>query len=215
MKLKLLVSAAVLTAFPAIAISTSHAQPRVPAASIVVVDTDRIYRECNACRAAQTQLQGQMLALQQRAEQLGPPIQTEAQLIEQTAAALRNQSGAARSAAETALQTRIQALRQRETTANQELANAQNNIRSTQANVLQQINARMNPIISQVMVQRGANVAVDVGATIAHAPALNVTDQVLGLLNQQLPSVSVTPLPQAASPAAPAVPPPAPRPGGR
>lgn len=215
MNLKLLASAAALAAFPVIATSIAHAQPRVPAAAVAVVDRDRIYRECTACRVAQSQLQAQIIAVQQRAEQLGTPIQTEAQSIEQAAAALRQQTGAARTAAETALQTRLQALRQRETSANQELTNAQNNIRSIQAHVLQQIDGRMNPIIGQVMTLRGANLAVDVGATLAHAPALNVTDQVLTLLNQQLPSVSVTPLPQPAQPAAPAVPPPAPRPGGR
>ena len=67
--------------------------------------------------------------------------------------------------------------------------------------LLQQIDARLNPIISQVMTQRGANLAMDVGATYAHAPALNVTDAVLQLLNQQLPAVTVAPLPQQAQPA--------------
>jgi hypothetical protein len=46
------------------------------------------------------------------------------------------------------------------------------------------------------MTARGANVALDVQATIARAQALDVTNEVLTALNQQLPSVSVTPLPQ-------------------
>lgn len=212
MKLKLLASAAALAAIPAIAISTSHAQQRVPAAAVAVVDTDRIYRECTACQAAQVQIQGLLTAARTRAQQLGTPLQTEAQSIEQAGAALRNQTGAARTTAEAALSTRLQQFQQRQTAAQQEIAGLEQNIQSTQRNVINQINARLNPIVSQVMTQRGANVAVDVGATLAHSAALNVTDQVLALLNQQLPSVSVTPLPQQQ---APAQPPAAPRPGGR
>src|SRR5687767_4319041 len=94
---------------------------RATNAQIIIVDTGRIFRECTACRAAQTQIQGQVTALQQRAQQLGQPLQTEAQSIQQAAQAARAQTGAARTAAESALQTRIQSLQARENTANQEL----------------------------------------------------------------------------------------------
>lgn len=169
---------------------------RAPAAAVVVVDTDRIYRDCNACRAAQTQLQAQVTAAQQRAQALGQPIQTEGQSIEQAARAAANQQGAARTAAEAALQQRVNALQGRQNTANQELQRLEQNIQSTRANVLRQINGRLNPIINQVMTARGANLALDTNATLAHAAGLDVTTDVLNALNQQLPSVSVTPLPQ-------------------
>ena len=173
---------------------------RAPAATIVVVDTDRIYRDCNACRAAQAQLQSQVNSAQQRAQALGQPIQTEGQSIEQAARAAANQQGAARTAAETALQQRITALQGRQNSANQELQRLEQNIQSTRANVLRQINARLNPIISQVMNSRGANLALETGSTLAHAPTVDVTAEVLAALNQQLPSVSVTPLPQQQQP---------------
>ncbi|HEX9965680.1 MAG TPA: OmpH family outer membrane protein [Allosphingosinicella sp.] len=176
---------------------------RTPGAVIVVVDTDRIYRECTACRAAQTTLQGQVTSARTRATQLGQPLQTEAQSIEQAAAAARNQSGAARTAAETALQTRLQQFQQRQTAAQQEVARLEQNIQSTQANVLRQINARLNPIITQVMNARNANVALDVGATLARSNTIDVTNEVMTALNAALPSVSVTPLPQAQQPAQP------------
>ena len=176
---------------------------RTPGAVIVVVDTDRVYRECTACKAAQTQLQGMVTSARTRATQLGQPLQTEAQSIEQAAAALRNQSGAARTAAETALNTRVQAFQQRQTTAQQEVARLEQNIQSTQANVLRQINARLNPVITQVMTARQANIALDVNATLARSGTLDVTADVLTALNAALPSVSVTPLPQAQQPAQP------------
>jgi outer membrane protein len=109
--------AAVSLALPGVA----QAQ-KAPGAVIVVVDTDRVYRECTACKVAQTQLQSQVASARTRATQLGQPLQTEAQSIEQAGAALRNQTGPARAAAETALNTRVQQFQQRQTTAQQEVA---------------------------------------------------------------------------------------------
>ncbi|HEX8063501.1 MAG TPA: OmpH family outer membrane protein [Allosphingosinicella sp.] len=176
---------------------------KAPGAVIVVVDTDRVYRECTACKAAQTQLQGMVTSARTRATALGQPLQTEAQSIEQAGAALRNQSGAARAAAETALNTRVQQFQQRQTTAQQEVARLEQNIQSTQQNVLRQINVKLNPVITQVMNARGANIALDTGATLARSATLDVTNDVLTALNAALPSVSVTPLPQAQQPAQP------------
>ena len=180
------------TALAALALSVPAAAPaqRIGGAVVAVVDSDRIYRECTACRAAQTQLQTQVTSLQQRAQQLGQPIQTEGQSIQTAINALNGKQPDA------ALTQRVQALQTRQNTANQEIARLEQNIRSTQAHVAQQIGARLNPIINQIMTQRGANIAVDVDATLAHSPSLNITNDVLTALNQQLPSVSVTPLPQ-------------------
>ena len=172
---------------------------KAPSAMIVVVNTDRVYRECTACVAAQGQLQALVNSSRTRAQELGQPLQTERQSLEEAAQALRNQSGAARTSAETALNTRLQAFQQKQTAAQQELAQAEQNIQSTQANVLRQINERLNPIISQVMNARGANVALDTNATLARAANLDVTNQVLAQLNAALPSVSVTPLPAPAT----------------
>ena len=176
---------------------------RTPGAVIVVVDTDRIFRECTACRAAQTQLQGMVTSARTRAQQLGQPLQTEAQSIEQAAAALRNQTGAARTAAESALNNRVQQFQTRQGTAQQEVARLEQNIQSTQANVLRQINVQLNPVINRVMTARGANVALDTNATLARSNTLDVTNDVLTALNASLPSVSVTPLPQGQQPAQP------------
>ncbi len=180
---------------------------RVPGAVIVLVDTGRIYRDCTACKAAQTQLETQITQLRQRAQALGQPLETEMQSIQQAAAAARNQQGAARTAAETALQTRLQALQTRQSTANQELQGREQTIRSTQAHILQQINTRLNPIVTQVMNARNANIALDISATMAHSAQLDITTDVLNALNQQLPSVSVTPLPQQQQPPAQQQPP--------
>ena len=171
------------------AIPAAAPAQRVGGALVMVVGTERVYRECNACKTAQAQLQTMLNSLQQRAQQLGQPIQTEGASIEAAVRALAGKQPDA------ALQQRIKNLQTQQNTANQEIQNREQTLRSTQQHVLQQINARLNPAINQVMTARGANLAVDENDTLAHAAALDVTDDVIAALNQTLTSISVTPMP--------------------
>jgi Skp family chaperone for outer membrane proteins len=171
------------------ALATPALAQRAPAAVVVVVDTDRVYRDCNACRTAQTQLQSQVTGLRNRQKALEDQLRPEGQAIQTAVNALAGKP------ADAALQNRAKAFQQRQEQANQELARTQQNLQSIQANVLRQINEKLQPVINQVMTQKGANIAVDVDATLAHGAATNVTNDVLAALNQQLPSISVTPLP--------------------
>ncbi len=173
-----------------IAIPTAAQAQRAPAAVIVVVDSDRVYRDCNACRTAQTQLQSQVTALQTRQQTLTTQLRPEGQAIQTAIQALNGR------APEAALRTRVEAFQKRQETANQELTRGQQNIQSIQANVLRQINERLSPAINQAMVARGANVALDVGATLARSQSLDITADVLAGLNRTLPAVSLTPMPQ-------------------
>lgn len=163
---------------------------RVPAAVVVVVDTDRIGRECTACRAATSQLQGQENALRTRAQTLQQQLAPEAQALEKEVAALAGKQPSA------ALQQRATAFQTKQRNAQQELANAQRNLASTQAHVNQQIGTRLATIIGTVAQQRGANLALTKDSTAWAGPSVDVTNDVLAQLNQQLPAVSVTPLPQ-------------------
>jgi outer membrane protein len=170
--------------------AAAHAQ-RVPAAVVVVVDTDRIGSECTACRSASAQLQTQTNNLRTRAQTLQTQLQTEGKPIQTAFEALKGKQPDA------ALQARITAFQTKERNAQQELATAQRNLQSTQAHVNQQIGARLQTIIASVAQQRGANLALDKGNTAWAGPSVDVTNDVLAQLNQQLPAVSVTPLPQA------------------
>ena len=171
------------------AIPSAAVAQRAPAAVVVVVDTERVYRECTACKAAQTQLQSRVTALQTRQTTLTNQLRPEGQAIQAAINALNGKEPDA------ALRTRVQAFQTKQENANKELATGQQNIQSMQANVVRQINARLNPVISQVMNAKGANIAVDAGTTLARAPSIEVTTEVLAALNAALPSVSVTPLP--------------------
>ena len=184
---------------------------RATGALILIVDTDTVFRTCTACVAAQIQLQSMITALQQQQQTLSAPIQAEAQAVETAATAARNLTGAARTQAEAAIQARLAALQTRQNQANQTLQRQEQNIRSSQANVSQQLSARLDPIVRQVMTARGANIVLPKAATLAASDALEVTTEVLAALNQQLPAVTVAPLPAAAGTATP----PATRPQGR
>ena len=173
----------------ALAVPSASLAQRAPAAVIVVVDSDRIYRDCTACRTAQTQLQTRVTGLQTRQQTLTNQLRTEGQSIQTAINALAGKEPDA------ALRTRVQAFQKKQDDANQELSRSQQNLQSIQANILRQINARLNPVINQVMTARGANIALDTNATLAHAQSVNVTAEVLAGLNRALPSVSVTPLP--------------------
>ena len=185
---KLFITAAV--AALAAGIPAAASAQRLSPAIIGVVDIARVSTECTACRAAAQQLQGQVQQLQQRAAALQQPLQTEGQSLQ---TALRALNGKAPDAA---LQARITAFQTKENSANQELGTAQQRLQSIQANVNRQISERLRPILNTVLQQRGATVILDKGSALASAANVDVTNDVLAQLNQQLPSVSVTPLPQ-------------------
>ena len=187
-----LAALAVFAVVPSVALAQAS-----PPAIVVVVDSERIYRDCTACKTAQTGLQSRLATLRTRQQTLSNQLRTESQPIE---AAVRALNGAQPDAA---LRARITAFQTKQEQANQELARGQENIQSIQANVLRQINARLNPAISQVMTARGANMAVDVSNLMAHSQSIDVTAAVLAALNRTLTSVTLTPLP-AQTPAQPA-----------
>ena len=170
---------------------------RAPAAVVVVVDTDRIGNECTACRSASQQIQQREQQLRTRAQTLQTQLEADGKPIQTAINALQGKQPDA------ALQQRVTAFQTKQRSAEQELANGQRSLQSTQMHVNQQIGTRLRTIISTVAAQRGANLAVSKDSTLFSAQTVDITDAVLAQLNQQLPAVSVTPLPQQPQPANP------------
>ncbi len=186
------------TALAAIAFAAAPAvAQQLSPAVVAVVDTDRVVRECNACRTANTQLQTQVTALQQRAQQLGQPLQTEAQALETAVNAL-GQSGQP----DAALTTRITNFQTQQQTAQREIAQRQETLQRNAAFVRQQIAQAINAVLTPVMTARGATVAIDRGATLAINPSIDVTNDVLAQVNQRLTTINVNAPAPAAAPAA-------------
>ena len=159
-------------------------------ASILIVDTDRVMSDCTACRSATSQLQQRETALRTRAQQLQQQLQTEGKPLQDAVTALRDKQPDA------ALQQRITAFQTKQRSAEQELANSQRTLQSTAAHVQQQIGSRLVQVVEQVRARRTAAVVVSKNNTLANDNTIDVTGEVLTALNQALPAVSVTPLPQ-------------------
>lgn len=160
--------------------------------SILVVDVDKILNDCTACRAASTQLQGQVNQLRQRQQQLETQLKPEADALQKAVAALNGKQPDA------ALQTRAQAFRTKQQQAQTELQNREAALQSTQAHVQQQIGARVVQIAEQSRARRQAAAVLAKNSLMAADPSADITAEILAALNSQLPAVSVTPLPQQA-----------------
>ena len=181
----------------ALAVPAGAQAQQLPPAVIAVVDTDRILQQCTVCAAANQQLQGQLTHLQQRAQALGTPLQTEEQAI---ATALRALPQGQRP--DQAMQTRIQTFQSSQQNAQREVSTRQQQIERNVAFVRQQIAERVQPAVTQVMQQRGANVAIERGVTLAIAGSVDVTDAVLAVVNQNTAALNVNaPPPQQQQPA--------------
>lgn len=182
-KIVLLAAIATATAIP----SAVQAQAR---GGVIIVDTDQLMSTCTACKAAATQLQQKQNTLRSRAQTLQQQLQAEGKPIQEAVDALKGKQPDA------ALTQRITAYQTKENNAQQELQRSERELQSTASHVQQQIGARLVQIVEQVRARRGAQIAMAKDATIANDSTIDVTTEVLTALNQQLPSVSVTPLPQ-------------------
>ncbi len=160
------------------------------AAGVLVVDTDTIMQTCNACRTAAAQLQSQQSAIQTHRNSLATQFDTEAKSIDAEAKALGGKTPGP------ALKAKAASLQNRENQAQEELQNSVETLKSTAAHVQQQIGEKLVQLVEQVRAQRRAAIVLSKNSILANDGTLDVTSEVLASLNQQLPSVSVTPLQQ-------------------
>lgn len=161
---------------------------------IVIVDLDRVVNESAAGKTAATEIQGRISGLQARAGTLQTQLKTDADAI---------QAGQAnKTLAGPALEQRAQAFGQKQRAAEQEIQRLEQDVQRSRQFVIKQINDAAQPIITQVMRERGASIALAEAATLQHSASLDVTSDVISRVNTALPRVSTTP------PAAPAATPP-------
>jgi outer membrane protein len=179
----ILISAAVAASVLVPAAAQAQA---MPAAVIAVVDVDRVYNECNACKTAATALRAQLTGFQNREKALAGPIQTEGQSLQTAVTALNGKEPDA------ALAARIKTFQARQQSAQQELQTQQQQIERNQAYIRQQIATKLGPVFQQVMTRRGANVMLESGSTLATSSTLEVTNDVLAGLNASLTTVQTT-----------------------
>ena len=180
----LLLSAAFAAALITPAAATAQA---VPTAIVAVVDVDRVASECNACKTAIAALNAQQTAFNNRKQALATPLEAEGKSIQAAVDALPKGKQP-----DAALQARYKAFQEKQQQGAEELQRQAEQIQRNEAYVSQQIQSKLNTVYAPVMQRRGANLLVDVRATLATTPAVDVTNDVLAALNAALPTIATT-----------------------
>jgi outer membrane protein len=187
---KIMLASAIAASAMVVSTAPAAAQARLTAPVIAVVDTDRILHDCNACKAAATQLQAQADQLDGLAQRLGTSLQAEGQQLQAAVNAVNGKPDAA-------LQTRIDAFQGKQAAAQRQLQEQQATLQRNAQYVQQQVGEKLIPVIEQVSKANGATVTVSKNALLFNAPTLEITDTVMTALNQQLAAVNaVAPAPQ-------------------
>jgi outer membrane protein len=171
-----------------LAIATITALPiaanaQAAASQIVVVDMGRIASESAASKSAEPQLKAKFEGVQSRAKTLGDQFRGEYEALQK----------AQNSMAKEAVQAKLKDIQKRQVAAENEVRGREQDYARSVQYVRQQILNAVNPIITQVMKEKGATIAMDREATLAIAQSLDVTNDVLARLNKALPRVSITP----------------------
>jgi Skp family chaperone for outer membrane proteins len=182
---------AALAASTALIPAVASAQA-LPAPVIAIVDIQRAQTQCNACKTALTQLEGQLNSLKSLQTSLEGSLRTDAASLQAAGAALNGK------APDAALQARATAFEKKQADAQRQLATREQAFQRNRAYVLQQINAKLEPAVASVFARRGASVLLDAGSVIRSAPALDITNDVMAALNASLTTIGTTAPAQAA-----------------
>ena len=188
----------ILIALALASAATSVLAQQLPAAVIVTVDRQEMIANSAAAKAAQAELKPKADALGARLNQLRTSLGAEEKTLRESQPAQT-----AAPAAIQAWQAKVRDFDARRGQADQELQRRQQEIQAAEQWVVKQINDGAQPVISQIMRERGANIAVDEQVTIQHAAAVDITTDVIARLDKALSKVSTTPPapPAGASPA--------------
>ncbi len=170
--------AAALIAAPALA-------QTLPPAVIVIVDMDQVFQTSTAGKQAATELKTRADGIQARLASLRTQYQTEEQNLQKGAPAQ-----GATPAIITAFQTKVKDYQTRRQRDEADLAKRDTDFQASRQSVLKQINDAAAPIITAVMRERGASIALAEGATLQHSQAIDVTTDIVARLDKALPRVS-------------------------
>jgi Skp family chaperone for outer membrane proteins len=194
--MKKLVTLAASAAF-SLAASTVFVAPAsaqaVGAASIVLIDMEEVINTSNAGKGATTQIQAQAAAMQSRLQALQTGFNGEEEALRKAAEG--------KTLTQPQLEAKAKDLQTREQAANTEMGGRQRQLQANQNYVVKQISDAAQPIVTAIMKEKGANIALARGVTLQAADSLDITPLVVTRLNAALPSVQVNAPAGAAAPA--------------
>jgi len=158
----------------------------LPPAVIVVVDMDQVFNSSAAGKQAQAELKAKVDAMQARATTLRTQFGAEEEALGKSQPAPTN------TAARPAWEAKVRDFQSRQQTAQTELSNREKEFQASRQFVLKQITDASNPIITTLMRERGASIAMPEGATLQHSASIDVTNDLVARLDKALPRVSTT-----------------------
>ncbi len=165
----------------ALVMSAPAAQAQTASANILVVDTVRIQEQSSAAKSMQTQIRDFETKLQAQAKSAEEKLKAEEVGLKQQQTLLApEQFDVKRREFETRLGEEQRKLQQ----AQQDMQVA---ARTAQGTLLK----ALEPILKELMTERGANLMVDRRMVLTSSDSLDVTTAVIERLNKKLPSVKV------------------------
>ena len=183
----LLKSAAFAATILAASVSPVAVQAQtLPPAVIIIVNMDQVFNASAAGKQAQAELKAKIDAMQARANTLRAQFGAEEEALGKSQPAPTN------TAARPAWEAKVRDFQSRQQTAQTELSNREKEFQASRTYVLKQITDASNPIISTLMRERGASIAMPEGATLQHASSIDVTNDLVARLDKALPRVSTT-----------------------
>lgn len=180
---KLLIALALGTAAVAGPIATQASAQALPPAVIIIVDMDQVFQTSAAGKIAQGELKTRLDGIQARVQSLRTSFGAEEQTLGQT-------RPTAPGAAATAWEAKVKDFTTRKQQAEAELSKRNEDFQASRQNVLKLINEGAQPIITAIMKERGASIALAEGATLQHIASVDVTNDVVARLDKVLPRVS-------------------------
>lgn len=184
---KTIKSAALAAVLAAGAWPVATAAQTLPPAVIVVVDMDQVINGSVAGKQAQAELKTRADALQSRINTLRTQFGSEEETLAKGAPAQGSPPATIQ-----AFQAKVKDFQTRRQAAEQEVGQRERDFQASRNYVLKQINDAAQPIITAIMRERGASIAMPEAATLQHAASVEVTTDVIARLDKALPRVSTT-----------------------
>jgi len=182
-------------ALAATAMAAPVAAQTLPPATIIVVDMEQVVATSAAGKQAQAELKTRFDGIQSRLQSLRSSFGTEEQALVKSRPAPNSPP-----ATISAWETKAKDFQTRKTQAEQDLQQRDQAFQASRAYVLKQIQDGSAPIITAIMKERGATIAMPELATLQHTAGIDVTADVVARLDKALPRVSTTAPAGAAAP---------------
>jgi outer membrane protein len=176
------------------------AAPAMAQQNIAVINEQRVLRESVVGQHIRTRLEAIGAEIRAELTAIGQPIQQQTEQLSAETASMTPQAIQQRPD----LMQRIETLNQQAQQFELERRRREQELQQTERQAMQPVYEALNPILEEVVAARNIDILIDRGNLVFAGPSVDISDPVIALLNQRLPTVPVNRvrLPEAAPGAA-------------